>query len=90
MKRTLCSFLSATLLLVICGAALAETVPSGHRPLYQGHGSLRIVTADEKVIYIDPYAGEGYDLLSVRSKIYARDNYGWGSVMKTVRNAIEA
>ena len=35
-------------------------------------------------------AGEGYDLLSVRSKIYARDNYGWGSVMKTVRNAIEA
>ena len=33
-----------------------------HRLLYQGHGSLRIVTADNKVIYIDPYAGEGYDL----------------------------
>ena len=30
--------------------------------LYQGHGSLRITTADNKVIYIDPYAGDGYDL----------------------------
>ena len=30
--------------------------------LYQGHGSLRIITEDNKVIYIDPYAGEGYDL----------------------------
>ena len=33
-----------------------------HHLLYQGHGSLRIVTSDKKVIYIDPYAGEGYDL----------------------------
>lgn len=24
--------------------------------------SLRIVTAEDKVIYIDPYAGDGYDL----------------------------
>ena len=29
--------------------------------LYQGHGSLRITTPEGKVIYIDPYAGEGYD-----------------------------
>ena len=29
--------------------------------LYQGHGSLRITTADGRVIYIDPYAGKGYD-----------------------------
>lgn len=29
--------------------------------LYQGHGSLRLVTEDNKTIYIDPYAGEGYD-----------------------------
>jgi len=29
--------------------------------LYQGHGSYRITSADGKVIYIDPYAGEGYD-----------------------------
>lgn len=34
----------------------------GPRLLYQGHGSLRIVTADGRVIYVDPYAGEGYDL----------------------------
>lgn len=30
--------------------------------LFQGHGSARIVTADDKVIYIDPFAGDGYDL----------------------------
>ena len=30
--------------------------------LYQGHASLRIVTAEGKVIYIDPFAGEGYDI----------------------------
>ena len=30
--------------------------------LYQGHGSCRLETSDGMVIYIDPYAGEGYDL----------------------------
>ena len=30
--------------------------------LYQGHASARIETAGGKVIYIDPFAGEGYDL----------------------------
>ena len=29
--------------------------------LYQGHGSFRLTTDSGKVIYIDPYAGEGYD-----------------------------
>ena len=29
---------------------------------FQGHGSLRIVTSENKVIYIDPFAGDGYDL----------------------------
>ena len=29
---------------------------------YQGHGSYRITTEDGKVIYIDPYVGDGYDL----------------------------
>ena len=28
---------------------------------YQGHGSLRLTTADGRVIYLDPYAGDGYD-----------------------------
>ena len=28
---------------------------------YQGHGSLRITAADGKIIYLDPYAGDGYD-----------------------------
>ena len=30
--------------------------------LYQGHASVRIVTIEGKVIYIDPYKGDGYDL----------------------------
>jgi len=29
---------------------------------YQGHGSFRLTAADERVVYVDPYAGEGYDL----------------------------
>ena len=29
--------------------------------LYQGHGSFRLTADDGRVIYIDPYAGEGYD-----------------------------
>lgn len=32
------------------------------RLTYQGHGSCRIVTDAGTVIYLDPYAGEGYDL----------------------------
>ena len=30
--------------------------------LYQGQASIRIVTDEGKVIYIDPYAGNGYDM----------------------------
>ena len=32
------------------------------RMLYQGHGSYRFVLNDGTVIYVDPFAGEGYDL----------------------------
>jgi len=31
------------------------------RLLYQGHGSYRIIATDGTVVYVDPYAGEGYD-----------------------------
>ncbi|SFU88937.1 MBL fold metallo-hydrolase [Butyrivibrio sp. INlla21] len=30
--------------------------------LYQGHASVRIVTEEGKVIYLDPFMGDGYDL----------------------------
>ena len=64
MKRALSSILSFSLILFGIVPAVAETSAheSGHKLLYQGHGSLRIVTSEGKVIYIDPYAGEGYDL----------------------------
>jgi L-ascorbate metabolism protein UlaG (beta-lactamase superfamily) len=29
--------------------------------LYQGHGSYRLTADDGRVIYVDPFAGEGYD-----------------------------
>ena len=29
--------------------------------LYQGHGSFRLTSKDGVVIYVDPYAGKGYD-----------------------------
>jgi L-ascorbate metabolism protein UlaG (beta-lactamase superfamily) len=29
---------------------------------YQGHGSYRLTAGDGRVIYVDPYAGDGYDL----------------------------
>ena len=62
MKRTLCGILSLSIILMGCVPALTEEPASGARLLYQGHASLRIETGEGKVIYIDPYAGEGYDL----------------------------
>lgn len=32
--------------------------------IYQGHGSYRITTDQNVVIYVDPYVGEGYDVLA--------------------------
>jgi len=42
--------------------AKTEGEPGMAALLYQGHASLRLTTAEGKVIYIDPYAGTGYDL----------------------------
>ena len=43
----------------------SEEVSSEDSPkaklLYMGHASLRITTPENKVIYIDPYAGKGYE-----------------------------
>ena len=39
-----------------------ENTPKPAELLYQGQASIRIVTDEGKVIYIDPYVGEGYDL----------------------------
>ncbi|MBP5405722.1 MBL fold metallo-hydrolase [bacterium] len=45
-------------------AETAETKPAETakaKLLYMGHASLRITTAEGKVIYIDPFVGEGYN-----------------------------
>ena len=59
MKRLFCALLS---LLFLCGTAIAEDTNTNNTLLYQGHASLRIQTKEGKIIYIDPYAGEGYDV----------------------------
>lgn len=42
--------------------------------LYQGHSSFRLITKENKVIYIDPFAGEGYkpvaDLILITHEHY--------------------
>ena len=62
MKKIVAGVSLIALLLLNCGSAMADDLPNSHKLLYQGHGSLRIVTGEGKVIYVDPYAGEGYDL----------------------------
>ena len=61
MKKGLCVLLVFLFLLSGC-TALAEDAPAANRLLFQGRASLRITTAEGKVIYIDPYAGSGYDV----------------------------
>lgn len=70
MKRFRCILL-AVLIGAGCVTAFAEpSVAAGDTAalattatlLYQGHASLRITTPEGKTIYIDPYAGKGYDV----------------------------
>lgn len=35
--------------------------------LYQGHGSYRITAGDGRILYVDPYAGDGYGNLPTLS-----------------------
>ena len=47
-------------------AVTAKTVTDGKSDtaslLYQGHASFRLTLDNGKIVYIDPYAGEGYDV----------------------------
>ena len=60
-----CGFLCVLLLFCAGTCVRAEeesSVQGGHaKLLYMGHASIRITTGEGKVIYIDPYAGEGYE-----------------------------
>jgi L-ascorbate metabolism protein UlaG (beta-lactamase superfamily) len=54
-------------LLVLLTAVLAGAAAYGEerymsKLLYQGHGSYRIRTSKDFVIYVDPYAGKGYNV----------------------------
>ena len=62
MRKLCISMLILSVLCIGLISASAEQTSAAPKLLYQGHGSLRIVTSDQKVIYIDPYAGDGYDL----------------------------
>jgi len=71
MKKVIWFLLLA--LLLPCLAAAQETGAVGDglamrgggnmaRLYYQGHGSFRLVSAEGTVLYVDPYAGDGYDI----------------------------
>ena len=53
------------LLLILSASAENANIEDGGdlvtKLFYQGHGSFRLISADGIVIYVDPYAGEGYD-----------------------------
>lgn len=66
--------------------ATEETVPAptpapAASLLYQGHASLRITTGEGKVIYIDPYAGEGYEA-SADLILVTHDHYDHNALEK--------
>ncbi len=62
MKKIILAILTAAVLLTGCSAAGSNKEETKvAKLLYQGHGSFRLTTENGKVIYIDPYAGEGYD-----------------------------
>lgn len=65
MRKIIVSVIILTMLLCLA-ASLPCTASEGggkkDKILYLGHASLRIVTAEGKVIYVDPFAGDAYDL----------------------------
>lgn len=61
MKKLISAVLSLLLLFSAC-SVFAGDVSGSHTLYYQGHASLRITTAEGKVIYVDPYSGDGYDV----------------------------
>ena len=65
LKKTFCILMSLVMVFGLIGAAMAadeEEEAACGILLYQGHGSARITTPEGKVIYVDPYAGDGYDV----------------------------
>ena len=58
--RAFASIIALTLLAAPGGAG--EEAGAETKLLYQGHGSFRLTSRDGIVIYVDPYAGEGYDV----------------------------
>ena len=54
--------------------------------LYMGHASLRITTPENRVIYIDPYAGKGYDA-AADLILVTHDHFDHTAVDKITRRA---
>lgn len=52
----------SVILVLLMSATTAFAQDAAGKVLYQGHGSLRVTTPEGRVIYIDPYAGDGYEV----------------------------
>ena len=53
---------SSTIMGVLLGVLVSVEGSAMAKMLYQGHGSYRFVLDDGTVVYVDPFAGEGYDM----------------------------
>jgi L-ascorbate metabolism protein UlaG (beta-lactamase superfamily) len=56
------ALVSLLMLNLFAPAGMASEGTPAPRLLYQGHGSFRLTSQEGIVIYVDPFAGEGYDL----------------------------
>ena len=51
---------------------------------YQGHGSFRLTANDGRMVYVDPFAGSGYDLpadqmkslFGEKASVYRHEEWG--------------
>ena len=67
-------------------ASGSEETKQPAKLLYMGHASLRITTPENRVIYIDPYAGKGYDA-AADLILVTHDHFDHTAVDKITRRA---
>ena len=74
--------ISVIIAIIFCSSIFSLTAVAATEHdslLYMGHASLRIVTSEGKVIYVDPFAGDGYDF-AANLILVTHDHYDHNAV----------